>query len=348
MRKLEIKRLLKDSFDNWKENDAFNSSVILSYYTIFSLPGLMVIIVTLAGYFFGEEAVTNQISAQIGSAVGEDTAKSIEDMIAKASQHEGGVLATIISAITLILGATGAFYQLRQIMNKIWGVQSDPNSKVMSLVLDRVASLGLILMIGFLLLVSLVLSAAVTSLTQWVGDQVSQGLVVLFTVLDFVLSIGVITFLFAAMFKYLPQVRIPWKYVWPGAALTAVLFVIAKFALALYFSKTDPGSTYGAAGSIVLLLLWVTYSGLILFFGAEFTKVYAKMNGAKVRPAKGAVPIEASTHTVARPTPGDTSGRAVPANFRERNQSPGVDEKRAGEEPSRNTPGKPSRKHRRR
>lgn len=347
MRKQQIKRLLKDSFNNWKDNDAFNSSVILSYYTIFSLPGLMVIIVTLAGYFFGEQAVTNQISAQIGSAVGEDTAKSIEEMIAKASQHQDGLLATVIGAVTLILGATGAFYQLRQIMNKIWGVQSNPKRKVMSLVLDRVASLGLILMIGFLLLVSLVLSAAVTSLTQWVGDHVSQGLVVFFTVLDFILSIAVITFLFAAMFKYLPQVQIPWKYVWPGAVLTAVLFVIAKFALALYFSKTDPGSTYGAAGSIVLLLLWVTYSGLILFFGAEFTKVYAKMNGAKVRPAKGAVRIAGNTHTVRTPMADDAPDRvAAPENIRDRTESPGADENHAGQERPR-SPGKPSRKHRR-
>lgn len=303
MEKVYTIPLLKDAFRNWKDGDAFNNSVIIAYYSIFSLPGLLVIIVNLAGYFFGEQAVTNQISGQIGSAVGEDTAKSIQDMIAKASQQRAAGLATIIGAFTLILGATGAFYQLRQLMNKMWGVEPDPKNKLMKVLVDRAASLSLILIIGFLLLVSLVLSAAVAGISKWLGENLSDGVVVLFTVLDFVISIGVITVLFAAMFKFLPDIRIRWKYVWPGAVLTALLFVIAKFGLAIYFSKTDPGSTYGAAGSVILIMLWVTYSALIMFFGAEFTKVYAQRNGARVTPRKGAVHISQGTVRGPRTTP---------------------------------------------
>jgi membrane protein len=284
--------LLKQTFRVWNEREPFNNSIIIAYYTIFSLPGLLVIIINLAGYFFGAEAVTNKISTQIGGLVGGDTAKSIQEMVAKASNSEGTVLSTVLSIATLLFGATGVFYQLQQILNKMWEVKPKPGKAFLKLVKDRVFSFGLILVIGFLMLVSLVLSAAVTSVSDWVSSNISDGLIFLFSALDIIVSVGIITLLFAAIYKFLPDAKVQWKDVWIGSVLTAVLFVITKFLLGLYFGHSDPGSTYGAAGSIILIMLWVSYSGMILLFGAEFTKVYADTYGKKVLPTEGAV----STH----------------------------------------------------
>lgn len=281
--------LLKDTYLEWSEREPFSNSIIIAYYTIFSLPGLLVIIINLAGYFFGAEAVTNQISTQIGGLVGGDTAKDIQEMVATASKSQGTVLSTILSVATLLFGATGVFYQLQQILNKMWEVKPKPKQKFVKLLRDRVFSFGLILVIGFLLLVSLVLSAAVTTVSEWVNEYISETLVVLFSALDIMLSIGVVTLLFASIFKFLPDAKIRWRDVWVGAFLTAILFVIAKFLLGLYFGHSNPGSTYGAAGSIILIMLWVSYAGLILLFGAEFTKVYADTYGVRIQPTEGAV-----------------------------------------------------------
>jgi membrane protein len=284
--------LLKDTYREWSEREPFNNSIIIAYYTIFSLPGLLVIIINLAGYFWGAEAVTNQISTQIGGLVGGDTAKGIQEMVATASKSTGTVLSTILSVATLLFGATGVFYQLQQILNKMWEVEPKPGKKWLKLIQDRVFSFGLILVIGFLLLVSLVLSAAVTSVSDWFSNNVSEGLVVVFSALDILVSTGVVTLLFASIYKFLPDAKIRWGDVWVGAFLTSVLFVIAKFLLGLYFGHSNPGSTYGAAGSIILIMLWVNYAGLILLFGAEFTKVYADTYGGKIGPSEHAV----STH----------------------------------------------------
>jgi membrane protein len=285
----EFGGMLKDTYKEWNEREPFNNSIIIAYYTIFSLPGLLVIVINLAGYFFGKEAVTNQITTQVGGIIGGDTAKSVQDMIAKASESKGTVLSSVLSVATLLFGATGVFYQLQQILNKMWEVEPRPKQKFVKLIKDRVFSFGLILVVGFLLLVSLVLSAGLTAVSDWVANHLSEGLVVIFRVLDIVVSVGVITLLFAALYKFLPDAKVKWKDVWAGAVLTAILFVIAKFALGLYFGKSDPGSAYGAAGSIILILLWVNYAGLILLFGAEFTKTFARYQGAEIEPAEGAI-----------------------------------------------------------
>ncbi len=284
--------LLKETYAQWNEREPFNNSIIIAYYTIFSLPGLLVIIINLAGYFWGTEAVTKQLSTQIGGIVGGNTASDIQKMIATASESQGTALSTILSVATLIFGATGVFYQLQQILNKMWEVKPKPKQKILKLIRDRIFSFGLILVIGFLLLVSLVLSAALTALSAWLSGYLAESMMVIFKVLDIFVSVGVITVLFAAMFKFLPDAKIQWRDVWSGAVLTAVLFVIAKFLLGIYFAKSDPGSTYGAAGSIILIMLWVSYSGLILLFGAEFTQVYASSQGRKIVPTEGAESTE--------------------------------------------------------
>jgi membrane protein len=171
-------------------------------------------------------------------------------------------------------------------------VKPKPKQKLVKLIRDRVFSFGLILVVGFLLLVSLVLSAGLSAVSDWVGAHLSESLLVVFKFLDIAISVGVITVLFAAMFRFLPDAKIQWRDVWSGAILTAALFVIAKFLLGIYFAKSDPGSTYGAAGSIILIMLWVNYSGLILLFGAEFTQVYATQHGRKIVPTEGAESTE--------------------------------------------------------
>ncbi|MEJ0032435.1 MAG: YihY/virulence factor BrkB family protein [Bacteroidota bacterium] len=240
-------------------------------------------------------AVTNQISTQIGSLVGADTAHDIQNIVLAASESKGTVLSTILSIATLLFGATGVFYQVQQILNKIWEVKPKPKQKIMRLVRDRLFSFGLILVVGFLLLVSLVLSAALSAFSNWFSAHITDTLPVLFSILDILVSIGVVTLLFAAIFKFLPDVKISWKDVWPGALLTAALFSVAKFALGFYFGKSDPSSAYGAAGTIILIMLWVSYAGIILFYGAEFTKVYSLRKGKKITPHRNRRTFQAST-----------------------------------------------------
>lgn len=276
--------LLKATAIRWWSRDPFRSSAVISYYTIFSLPGLLVIIINIAGYFYGREAFTRQLIAEVQGVIGADAAQAVATIVAQAANSQGFTLASIIGLATLLFGATGVFYQLQQSLNIVWEVTPSPKRKYLKLVMDRLFSFGLILTVGFLLLISLVLSATLAYLSSWVALHLSASLSTLFRALDLGGSIAVITVLFAAIYRYLPDAEVEWKDVWAGALLTAILFAIAKFALGIYFSRSDPGSTYGAAGSIILIMLWVTYAGLIILFGAEFTRIYADRRGKKVRP----------------------------------------------------------------
>ena len=284
----EFWALLKETYSSWNERDPFNKSIVIAWYTIFSLPGLLVIVINAAGYFYDSEQVTKKVLDQIQGMIGGDTAKDIEAMISTASDNKGTVLSSILGVASLLFGATGIFYQLQKILNEMWGVKPKPKQAFLKMIKDRVFSFGLILVIGFLLLVSLVLSAGLSALSTWVSRHISESLVFLFGILDIVVSLGVITVLFGSLYKFLPDAKVRWKDVWVGSFLTSILFVIAKFALGFYFGKSDPGSTYGAAGTVILIMLWVSYAGLILLFGAEFTQVYADKYGTKVLPTAGA------------------------------------------------------------
>ena len=285
----EFFSVLKDAFTQWNEREPFSNSIIIAYYSIFSLPGLLVIVINIAGYFYDKKEVTAQLTNQIQAVIGGDSAKDLEAMISKTNEDKGTVLSTILGIATLIFGATGVFYQLQQILNKMWEVKPQPKKKFLKLIRDRVFSFGLILTVGFLLLVSLLLSAGLSAVSNWVSSHLSDGLQFAFKIADILISIGVITLLFAAIYKFLPDAKVEWKDVWRGALLTSILFVVAKFALGIYFGKSDPSSAYGAAGSIILIMLWVSYSGLIILFGAEFTQVYASRYGKKILPSEGAV-----------------------------------------------------------
>lgn len=299
----ELAFIFRDTFNQWLAREPFRSSAVISFYTIFSLPGLLVIIINLAGYFYGEEAVTRRISDEIGSMIGRNTAKDIEAIIANASVHQDFTFASLIGITTLIFGATGVFYQLQQTLNMIWEVKPQPERKIIKMALDRIFSFGLILAVGFLLLVSLVLSALLSIVSSWVAYYFSETFNIVFRILDLSLSLGVVTFLFAAIFKFLPDAKIPWRDVWVGALVTALLFVIAKFALGVYFGHSNPASAYGAAGTVILLMLWVSYAGLIVLFGAEFTRIYADRHGERIKPLEFAVSTSMSTSDSTDPAP---------------------------------------------
>ena len=288
----KIFSLLKQTYKEWNEDDPFRLSAVVAYYAIFSLPALLIITVNVAGYFLGKEAVQGEISTQIGGMIGQEAANSIETMIANASQQGQSAIAIIIGIATLLFGATGVFYQLQISLNQIWGVEVNKDTGIKKLAIDRATSLGLIVALGFLLLISLVFTTILSSLSRWINTQLPDIVLPLFYVFEFLISLGVITLVFALMFKVLPDVKITWHDTWIGALITAIFFVIGKFAIGLYFGQSDPGSVYGVAGSVILIMLWVFYSCLIVFFGAEFTQVFARNYGSGIRPTSKSHRVE--------------------------------------------------------
>lgn len=281
----KIFKILKKAFSEWWAKDPFRESAIIAYYAIFALPGLLVVILTTAGYFFGRDAVNNHITAQFTSTMGTDTARQVQNIIVQASEAKNSVLATIIGVFIMIVGATTVFAQFQKSLNTIWEVKID-NSKfnIWSFIKIRLFSFGLIVTIAFLLIVSLVISALLSAFGHWLSDYFSETFFVTLQVFNFILSFVILTVLFALMFKFLPDAKIKWKHVWIGSVVTAILFNIGKFGLGLYFGKLNPGDGYGAAGSIILIMLWVSYSSMIVFYGAEFTRAYANFISGRVAP----------------------------------------------------------------
>lgn len=288
----DLPSLILETFKAWMADDPFRLSAIVAYYAVLSLPALLVIIVNLVGAIWGIEIVQGQLTDEFSLALGKEAATSIEQIIIETRNSEKNTLSTIIGVGTLLFGATGVFYQLKVSLNEIWRIKANPKAKVWKIITDRALSFAFILVIGFLLLVSFIITAGISALNNFIREALPDILVYAAYVLDIVLSIGIISILFALMFKYLPDAKIKWKTVWIGALLTAILFVIGKLILGIYFGQVDPGSTYGAAGTIVLVLLWVSYSSLILFFGAEFTYVYANRYGTGIEPTSLAVKKE--------------------------------------------------------
>ncbi len=278
--------LFKNTFTGWMNTDPFRQSAVIAYYAIFSMPGLLVLIVAIAGYFFGKETVSENILSQISSTMGTATAVQIKDILTKSSASKSTLFGSIVGILILLMGATGVFVQLQKTLNIIWKVETVTKKGIVAVLRARLFSFGLILAIAFLLLISLVISAMITAVTDILSAEKLNILPVLLHVANFVISLGVISFLFALLFKILPDVKIKWRYVWLGALVTGMLFTIGKTALTYYFEKASPESAYGAAGSVVLILLWVSYSSMILFFGAEFTYQYTQMFSGKVVPSE--------------------------------------------------------------
>ena len=277
------------AYNRWWDKDPFMQSAVIAYYAIFSIPGLLVMVISISTLFFERDAITGHLFKQISSIMGTETAKQVQDMIISASQTKKSVLATIVGLITVLVGATGVFVELQKALNTIWEVKVKPRKAILIVLRTRLFSFGLILSIGFLLLISLIITTILSALSAWVLYHWPAILMVVFYILNFIVSFGVVMLLFALMFKILPDAKIQWKHLWLGSMLTAFLFILGKTAIGFYLSKSNPGSAYGAAGSIVIILLWVSYSSMIFFFGAEFTRAYADHISGKVEPTDVAV-----------------------------------------------------------
>lgn len=294
-------QLVKKTVAEWIEDKAPQLGAALAFYTAISIAPLLVIALAVAGYFFGEEAARGELVGQLRSLVGEQGGQAIEDMVDSADKPGTGSVAAIFGIATLLFGASGVFGQLQDALNTIWEVKPKEGRGVWGFLKDRFLSFAMVLGVAFLLLVSLVLSAALTALSAWT-ERLPDAVEWLAPIANFAVSILVITLLFAMIFKLLPDVKMAWSDVWLGAAVTAVLFAIGKFAIGLYLGHSSTASSYGVAGSFVVLLLWTYYSAQILFFGAELTQVYANMYGSRIVPAENAEPLtEAAREQQGRP-----------------------------------------------
>ncbi|MEW6491050.1 MAG: YihY/virulence factor BrkB family protein [Cyanobacteriota bacterium] len=279
--------LLKEAFQEWQDDKASRLAAALAYYTVFSLAPLVIIAIAIAGAVFGEEAARGEIERQIQGLVGSAGAEVIQTAIENANRPDAnGGIASFISVVVLLFGASGVFAELQDSLNTIWEVQPKPGRGIKGFISKRILSFSMVLGIGFLLMVSLIVSAGLSALSTYMSHLI-PGVGWLWEILNFVISFGVITLLFGLMYKFLPDVKITWNDVLIGAIITALLFTIGKTVLGMYLGQNF-GSTYGAAGSLVVLLAWVYYSAQILFFGAELTQVYASRYGSRIVPNEDA------------------------------------------------------------
>ncbi|WP_282031015.1 YihY/virulence factor BrkB family protein [Winogradskyella eximia] len=270
-----LPQLLVAAAKSWFNGEPFQRSAIVAYYAVLSLPALVIIILKVVGSFWGEDIVQGELLSEISKAIGPDAADAIRTMIENRSDEQTSVFATVIGIGTLLYGSTGVFFQLQSALDTIWEQEPSYQNNVVATLMSRVKSFGFILILGFLLLTSFILTSLLSTFSKQLNRFLPDNLFDYLFVVDFIVSVGFIYLLFATMFKYLPSAKITWKSVRTGAALTTVMFLIGKYLLALYFNTMEPGSTYGAAGSIILIMLWVSYSSLILLYGAHFTKQYA-------------------------------------------------------------------------
>jgi len=278
---------VKELFSEFSRDSAVQNAAAIAFYTMLSLAPLLVIAIGVAGLAFGGEAAQNAIVEQFRGTLGENSAVMIQNVVQRSAMHgSGGVWATVVGVGMLVVGAMGVFAQVQSSLNTVWNVRSKPGRGVMSFIMTRVLSLAMVLCIGFLLLVSLAVSAAISATGALLGSSAAPWAA---SILNFGLSLAVITLLFAAMYKFLPDVRIGWRDVLLGAAVTSLLFNVGKFIIAAYLGRAGVVNVYGAAGSLVMVLLWVYYSAIIFLLGAEFTQVYARRRGSHVEPGLNAV-----------------------------------------------------------
>ncbi len=277
-------RLFLKAAKNWSADQAFQQSAALAFYTLFSMAPLLIIAITVTGIVLGEDAAKGQLLESVGDWLGEEGAATIEETIAESDPKNSGWMSTIIGTVLLAIGATTVFGQLQTSLNQIWRVVPNPKRNGIFLLLKtRFLSLTLVFTIGFLLLVSLLLTTMISAILRFAHDFVPlQGIVL--RLADFGVSVVIVSVLFAAIFKVLPDVRLPWREALTGSLITTVLFIVGKYVILLYITYTGTASAYGAAGSLVAILIWVNYSGLILFYGVQITKVYAEDRGVRIEP----------------------------------------------------------------
>jgi membrane protein len=286
----EFWQILKEAFVEWDRDNVSRLAAALAYYAIFSLAPILVIAIGIAGFIFGHEAASGQIVRQIQGLIGREGAEVVQTMIEKAGRPSAGLLATALGIFTLLVGATGVFGQLQSGLNTVWSVAPKPGRVVKGMLRTRMLSFTLVLGIGFLLLISLVVSAATAALGDYLQafvPGIPPGLPLINSVLSFVF----VTVLFAMIYKILPDVEIPWRDVCLGSAVTSLLFTLGKHLIGLYLGNSSIGSTYGAAGTLAVLLIWIYYSAHIFYLGAEITQVYSRKYGTPIRPANYATPV---------------------------------------------------------
>lgn len=289
MKKLNhLWEILKETFNEWMSSSAAKDSASMAYNAIFSLPGLLIIIIWTASNFFGEEAVNGEVRRQLQGIMGYEGAKSIQDIIKSAMVDKENFWMKALGVGTLVFGATSLFFQMQSSLNNLWDVESVPKKAWQKFLLDRANSLGMILIIAFLLLISMLLSSLIGLANDLITKYFGLETYVIIQASNFILGFAIVTVLFAFMFKVLPDVEIKWKSVWIGAVVTALLFNIGKMLISFYFDFSKPTSIFGAAGTVILLMMWINYSCQLVFFGAEFTKIYAYRMGHKIIPSKHA------------------------------------------------------------
>ncbi len=280
--------LFKETLKEFNSDDVFAKAAAVSYYAVFALPGLMLISITVATIIFDEQRVIDEFTEEFADVLGESGAQTFQRLMTGVQQIEGSWIATTIGVLTLVFGSTAIFIQLQKSLNSIWDVTKKPDEGVKSMVRDRLISLALVLILNILFLLFLTLSTMMSAFNSWISANMGAAVTFFSFLLNIGLSIAILAVVFALVFKYLPDVEISWRVVWPGALITAVLFTIGKELIAFYLTHSDVGSTYGAGSAIILFLLWIYYSSLIVFFGAEFTQVYARKEGERLRPAENA------------------------------------------------------------
>jgi membrane protein len=283
-----IYEVVRDAGAQWWNDKAPRLGAALAFYTALSLSPILLIAIGISGLVFGHAAAEGRIVEELAGLVGKDGAQAIETMVANAWSPTAGIVAAVVGAVTLLIGATGVFAELHDALNTVWDVQPPPGRGIWSLVKDRLLSLAMILTLGFLLLVTLVISAALNALAAYFTSLMPAYLNVVLQILNLLVTYIVILMMFALIFKFLPDVRLAWRDVWSGAAITAALFMVGKYLIGLYLGMGTVGSAYGAAGSFVVLLLWLYYSTQILLFGAELTQVIADRFGEGMAPVPGA------------------------------------------------------------
>lgn len=315
MKKPDIKKIwkvLKESFSGFSDDKVTKLSASLAYYTVFSMGPLLILIISLCGIFLGQEAMQGKVYHQLEGFMGKDTAAQLQGIIKNAAISGKGPVALVIGGITLLIGATTVFAEIQDSINGIWGLKPKPKRGWLKMLQNRFLSFSVIVSLGFILLVSL----AITSLVDGLGDILARRFstlsVILLYIINQVITLAVVSFIFGVIFKVLPDAKIKWRDVLWGSVVTGLLFMIGKFGISIYIAKSNVGSTFGAAGSLVVILLWTYYSSLILYFGAEFTKAYAIAFGSPIHPNHYAV--------TTRQVEVETGGASIQANSKKPTQ----------------------------
>lgn len=301
MKVRDLINLLQETIREWQRDQASRLAAALAYYATFSLAPLLVLVLAIAGLVGGRDAAQGLVMSQVQDLVGIEGREFVQSMIENAANSPTGVAASVIGSATLLLGALGAFNELQNALDRIWDVEPKPimrwNLRVQRFIFKRLLSFSMVLVVGFLLLVSLIISAGLAALNEFMG-RIPLFSELMLQIFHLIISLGPITLLFALIFKFVPDVEIRWKHVWLGAALTAILFTIGKTLIGIYLGQTEVGTTYGAAGSLVVLMIWIYYSSQILFLGAEFTQVFSKRFGIRPPPDENAVKVKRSKQVV--------------------------------------------------